>query len=475
MSAKAVSIKGARSVFGDFPLLLGKYPDRPAPVHVVNGFLAAALGNGTAARAIRAMLDEDNPLPAPPISPAIITDISRRERLRDSLKVALNPDRRAWGERFASLVPLDRAFVARDPSDEGLGKAIWGLLAGNAKQVLPQMNLLLRPRQPTDALAILSRLLADGLATEETKASGDGDVAAPWPTKPGTLGASLAGSLQRLITSSIAPNNSITRSARLSSLSAATYFAAWLGALRTPSIVFGGAKQWRDVKPMFFVGGIPPGDRTDVAVRLAARSFEAVVAEHRALLQESLAARLAKVKLPAALPKTQHGSTMLKQALPSLTDQQLEAALATIKSSMKPDNIAERLINEIYPAGTLESGFRSMGRKLGIAGPDRGYGSPRFLLETPILGLLVDATLDPGQHLPYDEWLDRLYETFGFVLGIGRSHDGRELLSGLEEPGPLFTALESNHDELRRRLIRSGLASEYSDAETEVHRHEEKR
>jgi len=86
---------------------------------------------------------------------------------------------------------------------------------------------------------------------------------------------------------------------------------------------------------------------------------------------------------------------------------------------------------------------------------------------------LVDGTLQVGEQLAFDEWLDRLYELFGFVVGIGRTCDGRVLLEHLEAPGPLFHALESNHDALRRRLIRAGLASEYSDSETEVHRYEE--
>src|SRR5712691_6256469 len=114
-----------------------------------------------------------------------------------------------------------------------------------------------------------------------------------------------------------------------------------------------------------------------------------------------------------------------------------------------------------------------MGKKIGIAGPDRGAGAPRFTLETPMLGLLVESTLTIGERLSYEDWIDRVYERFGLILTSGRDSRARDLLKKLESPGAIHQALESNREALRRRLVRAGLAAEYSDAETEVFRSDE--
>jgi hypothetical protein len=68
----------------------------------------------------------------------------------------------------------------------------------------------------------------------------------------------------------------------------------------------------------------------------------------------------------------------------------------------------------------------------------------------------------------YALWLDRVFERFGMIFGFGEAHDPTELLSALDEAGPVQRALRSNHEALRRRLVHAGLAIEYSDGETEV-------
>jgi hypothetical protein len=105
---------------------------------------------------------------------------------------------------------------------------------------------------------------------------------------------------------------------------------------------------------------------------------------------------------------------------------------------------------------------------LGLVGPDRGAGNPRFLLETPVLAMLVQGTMEKGETLSLEEWIDRVNERFGLILGIGRQVKPHELLADIERPGPLDRAIRESHEHLRVRLIVAGLAVEYSDGETEL-------
>ena len=197
-----MSVKGLRAVFGHAPLLLGKNPARPAPVHVINGFLTSALGIGAAAKAIRTLLASGAAMPTPPVAEAIRTDPARATRLRKALAVALNPDRRVWGERLASVFPLHRAFVAHDPSDDGFGQGVWALIEGDST-LRGQLTELLEPVEQRDALTILGSLLADSLGTADVHPEPAPDIPQPWPTRPNTLGSHLAKSLRDLISAGL--------------------------------------------------------------------------------------------------------------------------------------------------------------------------------------------------------------------------------------------------------------------------------
>jgi hypothetical protein len=160
---------------------------------------------------------------------------------------------------------------------------------------------------------------------------------------------------------------------------------------------------------------------------------------------------------------------MLAVAFPNLSRSVREQATQEIRWNDDRKRLGTSLGRKVYPPGSLEQGYRVIGRMIGIAGPERGGGTPRFLLETPILALLVSATTLQEQSLAYKSWLDQVYNQFGIILGIGDQTDSVDLLRPLGFGGSLHRALEENHEILRRRLVRCGLASEYSDGETEVH------
>jgi hypothetical protein len=470
-----MSPRGARKVFGESLFLLGKYPDRPVPVHIANGFLTAALGQGSSAAQIRRWLrDPETPLPSPPFGKQMAQG-ARSERLRRALRVIVDPDRRVW-EKIGSLFPLHGDLVGRDPSDDGLGRAVWSTLQGYAPDLRTVLFELLNPplEEAVDSVTALAVLLGRGGGGSPQQSAPAPQSPVEWDVEPSGIGGTLAEALAVMVTNAIEPGSGRSRSSRLVQLTSSTHFAAWLISLRTPPLLRPrDPRTWSELAPLFFYAGSPPGDPSEPAVRLATRSFDAVVGEHRRHLRDRLRTRLGDAKLPKRLPKAQRGRTLLSQVLGTLPDKQLASLVAAVGSEDNVDEICDIVLGAVYPPGHLERGFRSMGRKVGVAGPIRGRGSPRFLFETNVLGLLVDATVSPRERVQFEDWLDRLYARFGILIGFGRTIDWAEHLGDLDDPGPLYHALQTNHENMRRRLLRSGLAAEYSDAETEVHCREE--
>jgi hypothetical protein len=66
------------------------------------------------------------------------------------------------------------------------------------------------------------------------------------------------------------------------------------------------------------------------------------------------------------------------------------------------------------------------------------------------------------------EFVDRIRMTFGLVFGPGSDYQLPERLGLWEGTGAAHRHLEVNQDMLRKRLVRAGLAREYSDGHTEL-------
>jgi len=282
---------------------------------------------------------------------------------------------------------------------------------------------------------------------------------------PGSLGRKFARSLSDLALRPIEFPQHVTRSLKIAATTRGIFAAVFLAILRAAEFVDKAPSSWEELSPMFVLGAVPPGIADSAEVRLAARSYEYVVAAHRSALLGLLLSKLPARRLK--VPANQYAGVLLAGAF-RLDRSTLRDATEVVKRSQDRSEIARRLMANIYPAGHLERGFRSMGAKIGMAGPDRGSGAARLLFEIPILALVVDAALGDSDHLQYEQWIDRLFDTFGFICGRGREHDYEKILSPLGPRGTISRALDSNHEALRRRLIRAGLAIEYSDAETEV-------
>ena len=148
------------------PFILGRYPERPAPAHVLNGFVVAALGGSKRGDSVRALLKGEEPLSADVPSITKAKWAKNSEALlaaRADMDLVLNPDRRSW-EDIGSLVPLDPRISASDGSDDKFGSYVWSLMRSSDATWANSLVEYFFVDEPAieDPATVMARILADG-------------------------------------------------------------------------------------------------------------------------------------------------------------------------------------------------------------------------------------------------------------------------------------------------------------------------
>lgn len=105
--------------------------------------------------------------------------------------------------------------------------------------------------------------------------------------------------------------------------------------------------------------------------------------------------------------------------------------------------------------------FRKMGKMIGVIIPITGKGM-RFTLSEEIIKFLVLAIIPPKQMITLDEFVDRLYEHFGMV--IGPTQYKVEMKKGSVTEVGDFSFMESNLDAFAQKLKDCGFLRDLSDA-----------
>jgi hypothetical protein len=223
----------------------------------------------------------------------------------------------------------------------------------------------------------------------------------------------------------------------------------------------------------------PPGPPDHPMVAAAARSFQMCVERHLGTLSEGLSRSLASQTLPSQLPSNQRRAAALRLQLgtiqpiaPDVANQIITTLCSDAQVPLDGDNPgdaewARKVIESVYRTEVVTKGFRSMGVKVGFIGPDKGAGSPRFLCETPLLGTIV-AGICPPNGIDFEGFVDLARERLGIVFGPGTRDDIVERVGVWDSIGIGRKQLVQNQEALRHRMIRAGLAREYSDGHTEV-------
>jgi hypothetical protein len=111
-----------------------------------------------------------------------------------------------------------------------------------------------------------------------------------------------------------------------------------------------------------------------------------------------------------------------------------------------------------------------MGSKVGFVGPVRGFGKPRFILETPLLATIANVLVGDEASLPFKAFVVRAREQLGLVLGDPDMESlPPAVLSAFPSEAMARQQLGRLEGRLRHRMVQSGLAREFSDAHTRVY------
>jgi len=102
---------------------------------------------------------------------------------------------------------------------------------------------------------------------------------------------------------------------------------------------------------------------------------------------------------------------------------------------------------------------RKLAKAVSLVAPHKGPGA-RFVLGDNLLKAITLANLPPGDTMTYDKFLIRLYERYGFVVGLREARESG-LLERHRINGEYF---ERNRTKLLEKMQHAGLAVEYSDA-----------
>lgn len=464
------------------PFVLGKNATRPAPSHVLNGFVAATVGYSDRGRAIVRLLKSDDP----PLeefefarSARWTDDADKLSTFQADLVGVVSPDRRIW-KAVGSPVPFHAAMATNDPSDDNFGPALAALVEARLPEFKSDVEALFVPDSPTEPATSCAFVLVEDFTPDKVRTSAE--VARGWfRSERSDTAAVLADSVSDFIIRLTHTPADTTRLETLQHLSRGLYFSTIMCILLAPMLELQPESDepasLYELAPILVWGGMPPGDKDHPFVRVSAQAFQKAIERHRRGLATQLSKALETQDIPSTTPDRQLGRTQLLQLLASADTSQSKAQKTLDELENLPGidlsgdvtdlDWCRRLIEVTHSEDHVASGIRSMGRKVGFIAPDRGFGSPRFVLETPLLATLVSG-IAGEDGMDFEHFVDALRTRWGLVVGPGTDDRLSEEFDLWQGAGVARTQMKQNQEELRRRMVRAGLAHEYSDGHTEV-------
>jgi hypothetical protein len=341
------------------------------------------------------------------------------------------------------------------------------------------LERLLKDPKPSDPVTACATIFAKDATNHRKRPVGE--TKSYWFGRDGSkAGRLLARNLAAFVAKMTEAPDDASRLAAIQNLGRGLYLCLAVASLLSPLTLpdAPAIKTVDGLGPMLIWAGTPPGPANHPFVMASARSFQALVATAQRRLSATLYASLKERTVPSTLPANQKlayvlrgqivdGGVPANKADKTLQKLQAELGIAIDGQSQVKASWCDALIEKTYSAEFLARGVRSMARKVGLIGPNRGAGSPRFIVETPLLGTIV-AGLCGSTSVTLEDFVDLAREQLGMVFGPGSDRTLASRLPFWEGAGNGWRLLSENQEQLRLRLVRAGLATEYSDGHTEV-------
>lgn len=454
------------------PWLVGKNVSRVVPIYALHNLLAPDFDRESILQPIKHLAFDGSKGLAAGLSDWVTVAEHEIPDLEDTVFGLLAPERRIFRDKknggaskHGALFPLVAGLVSPVGSDDGLGRRMRELLEKYSSDWQTRLIALLAPSAASDPATGFAMALLRGRAGQTNPRT---IVPAAQPLDG--LDRSCAEFVDKLIIGV----TDATRVPTIRNLAYGVYMAAIF------RMVAGPVESKQGQVPLVLAfGGMPPGDPGDPLVRAACKSFQSWIAQSWRTSIELLAGTISKTS--ALLGAT--GVDKLRQQVRTLLQDRLEKRPKDIDGVME---ILEPLMSGARPGSAwcreaVESkavGFkqaelarrvRSLGTNIGLTGPDRGFGSPRLVVDTPLLGVLVRGIVGAGS-MEFEQFVTTLTARFGLVLGLGEDDSIASRMEQLGSDGyDAYELLVRNQELVRERLLRAGLARAYSDSHTEVY------
>lgn len=464
-----------------FPFGLSKYPDKPDPQHIMNKVVYSLIGPGPNSTKVPQFIAEakwESVDERPFIQDKDEWTPESVQWLCDDLRTIFDPDKAVFPSMGAPMA-VTAGLATSDPTDEGLGTGLARqLLAHDAAFAQRLADFLSVGAPQNDFVTRLARLISSD-PSGITSTSLDAHL--PF-TKWDVQLEEYANSVSTFVANVVRPQKNAQRLLAVQDASRAMFLATTLMAF-VPYLILDRRDGSSTAPPRIFVfGGSPPGEGDDRIVRAAARHFGNTLVSSYSGMAIMLSLAMQDVAVPSRQRQAERGAFVLNQLLidqgqkPAQCKRQIDEIQSRLESvgtslaefARHPADVAQAIVKTSISQIRYSQAIRALGKKVGLAGPDRGR-LPRFLLETPLLATLVRG-LVPRSGFAYTDFVDALRNQLGLVVGLGSAVPEsivREV-GGWASPAMAAEILRENETRLRERLIRAGLAQEFSDGHTEV-------
>jgi hypothetical protein len=454
------------------PWLVGKNVNRVVPIYSLHNLISPNFKKSDDLQAVKDLcIDAEHVVANNALEGRIPTDGALMGELTRTAFGVLSPERRIFQNKksggageIGSLFPVVGGLSANAAGDDGLGKRLRQILEHQKTDWLSRLETLMLPSQPRDPVTNFAVTLLGGevgtKVSEEKKSK----------NKPKLT--SLDREIGKFIDKLLVGVEDARRIAIIRDLAIGAYFASILRLVSGPSV------EADDALPLVFVyGGLPPGLQHEPAVSAACKSYQTWIASSWHSTAKNIVNEMARIR---RLPKSTTEEAR-KHRIRSLmkdrgvSDVEAEKIIVAIARSLRKEVKDEEWILDLLDSkaiGFSKSEFsrrvRSLGTNVGLVGPDRGYGSARLFLDTPLIAVLVRGIVG-DEPMEFDHFISELARRFGLVLGLGDDDSVVDRLTLTGSSGfDGYELLEMNQRALRERMLRAGLARSYSDSHTEV-------
>jgi len=457
----------------EIPILPGDSFSRPAPAHIFNKFVFGILGKGALLSPVSKLFKDTKEL-----DPIIgeNSDRETREEFLKSLNVLINSDKRSFGSpSFSSFLLLTSELAGADPSDDDYGKALSSIFSSEQRSKIEDLlRKILNPDSSGDIISLTIKKIQDTYSL-----TGVNDVSNNQNSVQTSNKSVYAEYIFNVLVSAMEDMSLAANSShRIESIQKLSTFL-------TGVVAFGLLFDSSDInltnkedmsrkdlvqvknKPSKVLGivcytGNPPGNPRSALVRLSQLSLkQAVTNSHSGV-------RSAFVKLiDETNSKFNKGNESIENlVLSRVRGEDARNLVKALLESGVQDNPAEAF-NKLYPLSSFSSAFRTLSGKVGLAGPIKGTGEARIFFETNFLDSLVFFLSKHGDS--FGDFVDKCFENLGIIVGRPSTIDldDIERLQALAgRIADVDECLDLAHENMRLRLVRSGLAKEFSDGYT---------